>query len=312
MTSRTFGIEFEIKNMNTTKAARILNSIGVSCQAQGYNHNLSSAWKAVTDATVHGGCEVVSPILSGTAGIEEAMAVAEALSDADGSVDRQCGMHVHFDARDLSGNNLINIVKAYADNETAIDNFMPVSRRGSNNVYCKSAASLYNAIKNKTNLTNRALASGTDRYHKVNVASFLRHGTIEFRQHSGTLNARKVSMWVNFLDQFIAAHKDDTVSTPVADQYPALPATQRRIIGLLNTMPHSADQLVEAMGIARNTVITQISRARNAGVAIRKFRGAYYLVEATTETVSQVNDLYTGIDANVVAFYQRRTRVLAA
>lgn len=41
------------------------------------------------------------------------------------------------------------------------------------------------------------------RYFKINLQAYLRHGTIEFRQHSGSANATKVCNWVRFLQAFI-------------------------------------------------------------------------------------------------------------
>ena len=41
------------------------------------------------------------------------------------------------------------------------------------------------------------------RYTKVNSQSYNRHKTIEFRQHSGTINYTKIMGWVKFLKDLI-------------------------------------------------------------------------------------------------------------
>lgn len=69
------------------------------------------------------------------------------------------------------------------------------------------------------------------RYFKVNLMSFQRHGTIEFRQHSGTVNATKIANWVRFLGQFIdnsKARNTPAVSAPVIE-HPALHGVQARL-----------------------------------------------------------------------------------
>jgi hypothetical protein len=35
------------------------------------------------------------------------------------------------------------------------------------------------------------------RYHKLNLSSYVSHGTIEFRQHQGTINYVKISRWID-------------------------------------------------------------------------------------------------------------------
>ena len=38
----------------------------------------------------------------------------------------------------------------------------------------------------------------------VNLASYARHGTIEFRQHSGSTNANKICNWITFCVHFVS------------------------------------------------------------------------------------------------------------
>ena len=41
------------------------------------------------------------------------------------------------------------------------------------------------------------------RYHKLNLMAFWRHGTVEFRQHSGTIDAEKICAWISLTQGFI-------------------------------------------------------------------------------------------------------------
>ena len=50
------------------------------------------------------------------------------------------------------------------------------------------------------------LVAGT-RYVKVNAESFMRHGTVEFRQHSGTIEFEKISNWVKICGNLIDKSK---------------------------------------------------------------------------------------------------------
>lgn len=49
----------------------------------------------------------------------------------------------------------------------------------------------------------RNIFGGLNRYMAVNLASYARHGTVEFRQHSGSTNAAKVANWVTFCLHFV-------------------------------------------------------------------------------------------------------------
>lgn len=70
----------------------------------------------------------------------------------------------------------------YGALENIIDGFMAPSRR--NNMFCQSC------------LTARY---GTTRYCKLNASMLERsHTTVEFRQHSGTIEAGKILPWIRF------------------------------------------------------------------------------------------------------------------
>ena len=127
--NRKFGIELEVVSINRQTALRALRAVGINVQDESYNHSTRSHWKLVSDASVRDGFEVVSPILRGEQGIEEAMTVAAALDDAGATVNRSCGFHVHFDAADLSAGDIKTIVKRYAAHEAEIDAVMPPRRR---------------------------------------------------------------------------------------------------------------------------------------------------------------------------------------
>ena len=127
-------------------------------------------------------------------------------------MNKSCGFHVHVNANDLSSQVLMNTVRRYAANENQIDAFMAPSRR--NNSFCKSNLGMLRALDgfNPTN-NARMLASAAeyyDRYYKVNLCAFLRHGTIEFRQHGGTMNAEKVVNWIAFCVNFVEKSTDSS------------------------------------------------------------------------------------------------------
>lgn len=319
---RKFGIEMEIAGINRETALRALNSVGINAVSEGYNHTTRRHWKIVSDASVRGGFEVVSPVLEGEAGIAEAEVVARALDDAGANVNVTCGLHVHFDAADLSAADIKAIIRRYAAHEAEIDAFMPPSRRANANQYCRSLSELMNDRFERVQTMQELMAHQGSRYYKVNLQSFQRHGTIEFRQHSGTINASKVSNWVRFLAAFIDECKRVATGVPAAQQMalPALSGVQARLAQMLSasgTVLLSA--ICAAFGWQPHTARAAITRLRRVGLEIRPVKvdgkAAYRLNGHTALSAASApaeDSLWNGISESVTLFYQRRAAVLAA
>lgn len=215
MSSRRFGIEIECFNIETDVLCRELAGVGVVAVEEDYNHTTRPHWKIVIDESVttpDGECgdEVVSPPLQGEEGLLEMRKVTRVLHNLGARVNRSCGFHVHVDASDLTAKDIEEIVQRYRRFEATIDQMMPPSRRGDNNGYCKSLRGLNveGTFENFPSQVNEWI-----RGFNINLHAVVRHGTLEFRQHSGTLNPTKMSHWIRFCLAFVEASK-----TPVAPQ----------------------------------------------------------------------------------------------
>lgn len=120
-------------------------------------------------------------------------------------------MHIHIDANDFDIKQWRNIYKNYAIFETVIDSFMPQSRRDDNNQYCRSLKrqipinQLFEKIDScRTVAEIASKVTNNSRYYKINAQSFARHGSIEFRQHSGTVEYEKIMNWLIFLHNLVS------------------------------------------------------------------------------------------------------------
>ena len=196
---RSFGVEIELKGLTPYAAANALRAAGLIAYDEGYNHDARPHWKCVLDGSVSGGCEVVSPILSGEQGLADVVVAMNALRNAGATVDTACGMHVHLDARDLTGDEFARIFGFYTERQDLFDSMVAPSRR--NNQYArKYSASEIGYIKDAARADKNSVGrAASTRYVTVNVQSYGRHGTIEFRQHQGTLNGTKATAWVRML-----------------------------------------------------------------------------------------------------------------
>lgn len=224
--NRTFGVEAEFFGITPQTAVDALTAAGISASYEGYTHRITTGWKIVTDASVNrtgtgtGGLELVSPILQGEAGLAQASLAVSTLLRAGGKVDRSCGLHVHVGMNRLTGADIMKVLDLYSANQSHINSIIARSRQ--TNSYCSplnlGAGSRYNSYDEVRRAVTpeqiKVAARQFGRYSVVNVSSYATYGTIEFRQHQGTLNGEKVASWVKFLLALI----ETAVAMPVASQ----------------------------------------------------------------------------------------------
>ena len=222
---RTFGVEIEVTTRRHAETiARQINAvfhnrgINQSCEAQRYNHNTQPIWKIVPDGSVRG-WEIVSPPMKGLEAKAQISAVCKALVDLDCRVDRTTGLHVHHDANNLSGQAIGSAFALYATNHDVIDMMLAPSRRSAGFARRFSVQHLleggYNfaghrvtdGFKNNTwgEARDKVSSNLRSRYFSMNVQAMYDHGTIEFRQHQGTLDAEKIWNWILFTQAIIEA-----------------------------------------------------------------------------------------------------------
>ena len=241
VSDRTFGVEIEfiVPSANYESAAQevalvALRNAGIPVQREGYNHSTREHWKIVHDGSVGsttGACggELVSPILKGEEGLETLRKVVRVLAAAGVTVDRTCGLHVHVGARDLKPAEIMSVVQRYAKHESTMDAHMPVSRRNNNCCHVRSLDGHFtnndriSKVQSVTSVEDLVRFFSYERYLKVNVQSYARQGTIEFRQHSGSVNASKIVNWVLFCTNFV-----DTTVSAFRALVPATPARRGR------------------------------------------------------------------------------------
>lgn len=211
VSQRAFGIEIEF---NGTARRRVVDEIlllnpDFPVEIQDYNHEVQPRWKMITDSSVNGdntydddddgeGLELVSPILAGQKGFEELETAVRGIRNAGGDIDSSCGLHVHHDARDLTPAQVAGLLRFYIENQLVIDRFLAPSRRSTrNNQWCQpwreeEKNSVISAAKNEQSLGRY------DRYRTLNVTAYPKYGSLEFRQHQGTLNLEKMVLWIKF------------------------------------------------------------------------------------------------------------------
>ena len=229
----TFGVEIECV-MPRERFETVAGATGVPYQFESYNHRDNREYfKFTTDASIDttrgregSPIECVSPILDGNrSGFDRLQACCEALNAAGAYVNRSTGLHVHIGAGQLTGEQYVNVFKNYKALQSVISSFLAPSRRDA--YYCRPIS---NHNFDHCHSVNDVLSEmDYDRYHSVNPKSFGAHGTIEFRQHQGTTNFKKIKMWVTFVSKLVAYSMNNIIESEVTsiDEIPFLNATEK-------------------------------------------------------------------------------------
>ena len=229
----TIGVEIECYNLNKENVIRAIEARGLQAYETGYDHHDSKThYKLGYDGSINGPlpCEVVSPVLKSLKSLKE---VCEVITEAGAKVNKSCGLHVHFGASKFTPEQWRRIVLNYAAIEGVIDSFMPESRRGNNNRYCQTIydpAARIAATSLNAGMHSLQSAFGFDRYYKVNLMAYDTHKTIEFRQHSGTTDYKKIKNWIDFLTAFLTwtLKHEEIMTARSIDELPFLNDAQKQ------------------------------------------------------------------------------------
>jgi len=240
--TRSFGVEIEFVGATMFTVARAIESVvGYEVRVENYHAEQNRArrgdtvaygqWKCEYDGSVTSrgrGGEVVSPVLHGREGLDQLKAVMQAMRNVGARVSVRTGMHVHVDARDLTGEQIARLISAYADRQTAFDQFVSPSRQSiTRNHYCMALGEGEKARIVEQFKATKSAPYGADRYRTVNCTSYAAIGTIEFRQHHGTLNGSKAVAWIETLlalTNSVLATEDESLPTTATEMVDALTA----------------------------------------------------------------------------------------
>ena len=217
-TARSFGVEMEVEHSSYDGVIREFQARNLAISFRGYTHETTRYWKIVTDGSVRGGFEVVSPVLRGERGMRELKVACEALQAAGAKINKTCGLHVHHGVSDLAKDEIVRVAKSYSAMQTSIDEIMPSSRKtATSNHYCQPLSRHDFELMDRVTTLSDFVSYGGSRYRTVNLCSFPRIGTIEFRQHSGSVEFAKISAWIRFGQALIEAIKRGERPTAMAD-----------------------------------------------------------------------------------------------
>lgn len=317
--NRTYGVEVEfISTVNQVTIANHLNNKfrGTDFRGESYNHATTPYWKITTDSSVRGqdqfgyGLEIVSPILKGKKGLKvmtKIMNEMEAMSEV--SINMSCGIHVHVDVGTSTANQIANCVKLYAKQSEYIDAILPVSRRLHGNKGRRWAADMYyglgfnrgendklwKAIDDRLKRSeeygettlqaiNSLCTNLGGRYRAVNLDSYRKYGTVEYRQHGASLCAEKISNWIvfvtNLTDKACKARRISKTET-----------TFEKTFGCSKQLKKFASKRAVDFGFSQFAIAPEVieiaeSKFLSGGIELRKMtNGSFQLVNEEWEVL---------------------------
>ena len=232
--NRTIGLELEcfIENSQFRSFLEDCNEHPLlTIEEQGYNHTTRSYWKIVLDGSLGNrnramrGIEIVAPPLKASELFEQLHALLEILNSYNSEVNKTCGLHCHHSLDGFKAKQLQYLVNHFVKNESAIDTILAESRRGnqeslpSSQRFCQSNKALLTRMIRQDSVRSRASADGSvngvSRYTKLNLQSYSRYGTCEFRGHQGTLDFTKIVAWIALTQNLVLKSKTKVKQTNI-------------------------------------------------------------------------------------------------
>lgn len=191
-------------------------------------------------------------------------------------VNSSCGLHAHISNKRFF---MVKNLKRIMDTWLAIEDIMYLTQPQNRltGTYCKRKLKQYCSLQGLPEFKNHSrsgiieAAAGIDRYYSLNLAALAKHGTIECRLHSGTLESRKVKHWLVLLTAFYNYCLENYDKKQVKAIFETITseAKAKRVWGLLElpeaTVKHFNNRIQKFM-------IPLLARAQKASIEITKIR----------------------------------------
>lgn len=224
--ARSFGVEVELRKSITQQ--RIKNAIAVADSLREVRVSTwkkttaNSWWEVKTDSTCGdapkdgGGWEIASPILNGHEQLAVLGNVIKQVQDAGGSINNNCGFHVHAGAQNFKFLSHVMIAAAWMRIEDWFMEMLPESRR--NNLYCRNLKSKVISEKYIREIKaedlyfyieNFCMGRNENRRVSLNFMNYVqshysKESAIELRSPEGTVSSNDVKNWVRFFLRFVS------------------------------------------------------------------------------------------------------------
>ena len=281
----------------TWKVNKRRRLVGVECEVEELYSieygDIIPNWKATSDGSLEdGGIEFVSRPLNGDTLYNSIDSMTNFLRGTSAMLTKRCGLHVHVNALDTYWQELKCILYVARKIEPMLFAMQPKSRRQSN--WCKPmelSKGMIDSIHSNDDFIESWYSNGsanTDkyndtRYHGLNMHARVYLGTIEFRYHTGSMNARKIKCWTEICTSIVDA--GIYLSSFYRKKSRELSHKQREIkkIFTSNTdYPINVDIVASLLGLSKQAKQYMVER-------INKFNGGLDIVLDESTNIVQAN-----------------------
>jgi len=282
--THSFGIEIETSGVSIAAMKRELSNRGIrGCEV-------------VPDGTPTVDAEVVLPPLADCqVAYEYLESVCAAIAATGATVNRACGLHVHISNAPLAdGSNAAaftgdsistkertgrylsrhgapldavavkDIMLRYTTQQGTVNGMLPASRHNNRHCVPLNARDIEaaNTLSELTRATN-------GKFSTINLTTWSR-GTIEFRQHSGTIEAEKIWNWVQFILNLVnwtTAERVTSGARTIVQETPVDPFRRASRVGVQYTLMRTergatTREIMSATGCSEQRVRAAVSEIR--------------------------------------------------
>lgn len=313
---RKFGIELECfhpVDSTVETGPRIARAIlGMGYPAKNQRNHFATEydkWQIKPDSSIGPAgqaLEVVSRTMTTPQrGIDEVRKVANWLTNAGFDINTSHGYHIHLDASDMTSFEAAAISYRYNARRAEFNAILPRSRH--ENQYCGELRDheLDKVRNTVVNLDRHEEWSSGERFTAVNLQHIAKDGSerrIEFRQHSGTLNADKIVGWYMLLCDFV----EETLRIIRQPTEAGIAATMARVETTQAVAAVAAEPIVRAQRTRRGATRSVVIGTRREMPVIDAGTDYAYFLDCIAE-----RGVVTQADAAARSWDSTRLRVTA-
>ena len=278
--THSIGIEIETCNKSVDVVRRALRDANIK------------GWKVTPDGTPRVDAEIISPVLASCDfAYNELKKVCRVLADIGCGVNTACGLHVHVSnafhnesATNFCGSSIAHtestgrfysnhceplafdywkdVSSRYTTQQSIMNSLFPRSR--TSNRYCLPLTQ----AKIDRASTIQELNHG--KFYAINFSTWSK-GTVEFRQHSGTIEADKIWNWVQFVLNLVnhtVENRFTEQARTIVQTTPVQPFRNGSRIGVQYNMMRTANgtstqDIMNATGCSEQRVRASVSEIRS-------------------------------------------------